>query len=361
MESEPILRVKASGLKGSGYKIVTQLDANGRAVIVPGVTTVTNISHKPALVQWACDQTAAYAATHIDQLLNRSELEGYAYLRYRWKREPKLDADPNMRNWHEYVLNDAADMGRWGHAYVESDLLNEFGPEVTEDWQQEIADQWAAFKFEHDIEVGLVEATVYNPIGYAGTFDLLVKIDGVWYLLDIKTSRGTWPEHYMQLAALGAAPVYMRQTTAFPYGNYERMGEDDGPTYFGRIEETGEVAPIASWLGENVMLDFDGVLNGVNGSFVTLVNEPVLYKRTNKPDTWWVEDVLPSFTKYAILHIRPTDDDKEAFCVLNVVDQGLIDLHYEWFLGHLTAKNAQRSVEQYLKAVAGESPEEEDQ
>lgn len=305
IDSEPILRVKASGLKGSGYKIPTQLDAKGKPIIVAGITTVTNIADKPGLRQWAVDLTAAYAVTHVDGLLNRSEVEGYGFLRYRWKREPKLDADPNMRNWHEYVLNDAADMGKWGHAYIEADLLNEFGPEVSEDWQQEIADQWAAFKFEHDIEVGLVEATVYNPIGYAGTFDLLVKIDGVWYLLDIKTSRGTWPEHYMQLAALGAAPVLMRETT----------GDEEGA---------------------------------------------VLYKRTGKPDTWWIEDVLPSFTKYAILHIRPTDDDKAAFCVLNEVDQGLIDLHYDWFLGHLTAKNAQRAVEQYIKATEGGSPEEED-
>lgn len=287
---EPILRVRASGLGGSGYKIPTQ-----DGLVVPGVTTVTSIADKPGLRQWAVDLTAAYAVTHVDGILNRSEVEGYGFLRYRWKREPKLDADPDLRNWHEYVLNDAADMGRWMHEYVESDLLGEFTAAVTETWQQEMVDEWNIFKFEHEIEVALVEQTVYNPAGYAGTFDLLLKIDGVWYLTDIKTSRGTWPEHYMQLAALGAAPVWLRRVT-----------------------------------------------EGESGA--------VLYKRNNKPDTWWVEDVLPPFTQYAILHIRPTDDDgTPAFCTLKPVDQKMIDLHYEWFLGHLTAKIAERSVKMYLK------------
>lgn len=342
---EPILRVRSSGLGGSGYKIPTQDN-----LVVPGVTTVTSIADKPGLRQWAVDLTAAYAVTHVDALLNRSEVEGYGFLRYRWKREPKLDVDPNLRNWHEHVLNDAADMGRWMHEYVEQDLLGEFTAAVTESWQQEMVDEWNIFKFEHEIEVALVEQTAYNPAGYAGTFDLLVRVDGVWYLLDIKTSRGTWPEHYMQLAALGAAPVWLRRVPPFPYGNYERMGEDDGPTYYGRIEETEEIAPIVSWLGEDVLLDFDGEVRNINGSFVTLVNGPVLYKRNNKPDTWWVEDVLPPFTQYAILHIRPADDDgTPAFCTLKPVDQEMIDLHYEWFLGHLTAKHAERSVNLRLR------------
>lgn len=293
--TDPILRVRASGLKGSGYIVPTQVDEAGKRIVVAGVTTITGIAHKPGLLQWACDQTAAYAVTHVDDLLNRDETQGYGFLRYRWKREPKLDDDPNIRNWHEHVLNDAADMGRWGHEYVEADLLGDFLPEVTEQWQAEMVEVWEQFKFEHEIEALLVECTVYNPEGYAGTFDLLVKIDGVTYLLDIKTSRGTWPEHYMQLAALGAAPVWLRQTNE---------------------SEPGAVK----------------------------------YVRKDKPDTWWVEDTLPPFTSYAILRLRAADDDgTPAYCRLDVVDQTTIDLHYEWFLGHLTAKLAERKVAEYEK------------
>jgi hypothetical protein len=293
--TDPLLRVRSSGQGGSGYKIPTD---GGR--VVPGVTTVTGIADKPGLRQWAVDLTAAYAVTHVDALLNRSEVEGYGFLRYRWKREPKLDADPNLRNWHEYVLNDAADMGTWFHEYAEADLTDGFTAEPVEDWQQEMVDAWNLFKFEHDIEVLLVEETVYNPIGYAGTFDLLVRIDGKVYLVDIKTSRGTWPEHLMQLAALGAAPVWLRQVDS---------------------EHPGAV----------------------------------IYKRKDKPDTWWVEDVIPDFAGYAIIHCRPTDDDgTPPFCELKMQDWNLIDLHYDWFLGHLTAKQAEIRVKEHNKGKEAE-------
>lgn len=295
--TDPKLRVAASGLRGSGYAIPTDLDERGKPKVVPGVTTVAGIAHKPALIQWAVDNTAAFAVTNIDALLNRSEHEGYGFLRFRWKGEPKLDTDPNLRNWHGKVLNDAADLGTWFHEYAEGDLTGDFMPEVTEFWQEEMADAWESFKFEHDIELIATEQTVYNPIGYAGTLDLLWKIDGVTALGDIKTSRGTWPEHYMQLGALGACPVWMREV--------------DG-------EHSGAVE----------------------------------YKRKDKPTTYWIEDVLPDFSQYGLLRVRPTDDDgTPAYCEWKPIDARLIDAHYDWFRGYLTAKWAERNVADIEKQI----------
>jgi hypothetical protein len=47
--------------------------------------------------------------------------------------------------------------------------------------------------------------------GYAGTLDGLWKIDGVPTLVDVKTARNTWPEHFQQLAALGACYSVMEE------------------------------------------------------------------------------------------------------------------------------------------------------
>lgn len=288
--ADPILRVRGSGFQGSGYVIPT--DSNR---IVPSVTTVAGIAHKPGLVQWAVDNVAAFAVANVDALLNRSESEGYGFLRWRWKGEPKLDDDPNLRNWHSKVLNDAADLGTWFHEYVEADLTDGFTREATELWQEQMVDAWNLFKFEHDVEALLTEQTVYNPRGYAGTLDLIVRIDGKVYLADVKTGRGTWPEHLMQLGALGAAPVWLRQ----------------------------------------VDKDHEGAVE---------------FKRKDKPTTWWIEDVLPDFAGYAIIHVRPDDDDgTPAFCELKVIENELIDMHYDWFLGYLTAKEAERKVKQYNK------------
>lgn len=309
---EPILRVRSSGHGGHGYSIPTEW-VDGKPRNVPGVTTITNNARQPGIEQWSVDQTAAFAVANVDAILNRTEEQGYGFLRYRWKNEPKLDADPNLRNWHGYVLNDAADLGTWGHTWIEADLLGEFGPEITEFWQEEIAEQWEIFKFEHDIRPILVEQIVYNPIGYAGTLDFIVELDGEIWLLDGKSSRKIMPAHRMQLSALGAAPVWLKRVP--------------------------EGTPEAS-----------------------------KYVRKNKPDTWWVEDVLPSFTRYGFLNFRPTDDDgTPAFCKIKTYDttedgrlldaeaeQVSRDAHYDWFLGYLTAKHAERSVAHNRKQATKE-------
>jgi len=41
--------------------------------------------------------------------------------------------------------------------------------------------------------------------GYAGTYDLLMTIDDQLWLIDIKTSKGVYPEYGLQLAAYGHA------------------------------------------------------------------------------------------------------------------------------------------------------------
>jgi hypothetical protein len=106
-------------------------------------------------------------------------------------------------------------------------------------------------------------------------------------LVDVKTSRNTWDEHYMQLAALGACD--------------------------------------------------------------TLLLEPT--------DGHWVEDVVPSFSAYALLHLRPSDTDNngnfmEPFCKLKVVDHDEIPEHFEAYLGLLKVSHSQNKVKEIRKANA---------
>lgn len=50
----------------------------------------------------------------------------------------------------------------------------------------------------------LSEETIWNEkAGYAGTLDMVVKINGVDYLIDLKTSQYIWPSHEIQVAAYG--------------------------------------------------------------------------------------------------------------------------------------------------------------
>ena len=106
---EPKLRVRSSGHGGSGYKHPHTGD------VVPGVTTVLKRLDKPGVLQWAVDNTAAYAVANVDGLLNRTEEQGFGFLRWYWKRDPLKGDLSDIRNYSDGVLNDAAELGTMMH------------------------------------------------------------------------------------------------------------------------------------------------------------------------------------------------------------------------------------------------------
>lgn len=273
---EPKLRVRSSGHGGSGYK------HPHTGSVVPGVTTVLKKLDKPAVTQWAVDNTAAYAVANIDALLSRTEEQGYGFLRWYWKRDPLAGDLSDIRNYSNGVLNDAAELGTLVHDWIAADHGVGAYPNVSAapEFFWEMIAEWDKFKLEHDIEPILTETTFWSEqYGYAGTADALWKVDGVPMLLDVKTSRNTWDEHYMQLAALGAC--------------------------------------------ESMLL------------------EPT--------EGHWVEEPVPAFSQYGLLHIRPSDYDKngeplDAFCKLKVVSHDEIPVLFDAFLGLLKVSHAQNEL-----------------
>jgi predicted RecB family nuclease len=56
------------------------------------------------------------------------------------------------------------------------------------------------------LEVIAAETTVFSEIhGYAGTVDLICRIDGQPYIVDFKTSKYVWKEYELQISAYRAA------------------------------------------------------------------------------------------------------------------------------------------------------------
>lgn len=209
----PKLAVANSGWGGRGYK--NPVSGSGR--IVPSITTVLKAEAKPAIAQWAANQTAAYAVANVDQLLTRSEDVGYKMLRFFWNRTPKVDSTTDIFNYHEGVLDDASEMGTWLHEYVQADVDGSTDPypdlDAAHDSHWEMVEEWNAFKAEHDIRAHFTEKTVWNEeLGYAGTLDGVWEFDGKLCLMDIKTSRGLYTSTWMQLAALWNSPeMFMPQ------------------------------------------------------------------------------------------------------------------------------------------------------
>lgn len=276
----PKLAVANSGWGGRGYK--NPVSGSGR--IVPSITTILKAESKPAIAQWVANQTAAYAVANVDTLLTRSDDMGYKMLRFFWNRKPKVNSETDIFNYHEGVLEDAAEMGTWLHEYVQADVdgSQEDYPDldVAHDSHWEMVEEWNKFKAEHDIRAHHTEKTVWNEeLGYAGTLDGLWEFDGKLALMDIKTSRGLYTSTWMQLAALWNAPeMFMPQ------------GED-------------EYASLTGW---------------------------------QKP----IEQI-------GVLHVRPRDWDSrgnamDAFC--KWVPANDLDLHFTAFQGLLKYGEAQKAV-----------------
>lgn len=70
------------------------------------------------------------------------------------------------------------------------------------------------------------EHMVWSSVGYAGTYDLILEWDGQMWLVDIKTSKGIYPDYALQLAAYGHAEQIILEGSpvGFPMPKIDRYG-----------------------------------------------------------------------------------------------------------------------------------------
>lgn len=136
---------------------------------VPGVTTITGVMDKPALVKWA----------------NGLGLQGIETTKY---------------------VDELAAVGTLAHDGIHCHLTDT--PWNTDDCSKNQIDlaetciiKWHYFADNHDIEVIHSEwPLVSEEHRYGGTCDLYCKLDGKPTLLDLKTCKGIYDDHFTQLA-----------------------------------------------------------------------------------------------------------------------------------------------------------------
>lgn len=162
---------------------------------IPSVTTIIREGFpSPALVSWAARETAGYAVDCWDQLANLStsarlrELEGAA-----WKRRDA--AALRGTQVHELGVDLAA-----GLPVVVPDALS-----VPVQAYARWLDRW------HVVPT-ITERPVVNPEhGWAGTIDLRANLADQDWLLDLKTGKGVYESHALQLAAYAHAAWWLRE------------------------------------------------------------------------------------------------------------------------------------------------------
>lgn len=162
--------------------------------MVPSVTSILGSLDKPALLNWAVDTTAQYAADNVEVLAKLDRSSAVDLLKgARWR-----------------TTRSAADAGTDAHSVLE-DLANGT-PVVRTEHNGWVLDCWDGLNREFDIEVLETEPTFWNgEEGYAGSADLVALVDGELAVLDYKTSgSGIYAETCLQLAAYAMAPTIIR-------------------------------------------------------------------------------------------------------------------------------------------------------
>lgn len=173
---------------------------NGRGPLV-SVTTALDVIHREALQQHK-QREAVLAA------LDAAEEGWLAY----WQ---DCDVDALVawaKAQPQMAFEDAGKRGTSVHLIAEmmgqGDSTASLGFEIAP-WQIPYAEAWRGFTAWLRASGGQIlssEHMAYNLAdGYAGTYDLILELEGQVWLADVKTSKGYYPEYGLQLAAYGRA------------------------------------------------------------------------------------------------------------------------------------------------------------
>jgi hypothetical protein len=176
----------------------------------PGVTTVTDVLDKPALLRWHKEQIASAAVAHADRLLQDREAGN-------------VDAAVAFLLKARNTGTDGRERGSRIHETLEA-IVRRQDPVIDERDRAAVAGA-RAWLNENRIRPLEVEAFLINEtLGYGGTCDLVADINGETWLLDWKTSKSVaWPdgrvydEMRLQLAAYAHAEFIARVGDASRY------------------------------------------------------------------------------------------------------------------------------------------------
>lgn len=166
--------------------------------IIFGVTSATGILDKPALMYWAVNQALGFLDKALKPGMVIDELN-----------KPKLLAE--AKSIHRKKKEEAADIGTAVHNYLEVYLNTKINnlPPPTMPINEQVNKGIQAFiewENEHNVKFLSSERKIYSKkYKYAGTLDGEAEINGNLSIIDFKTSKRFYDEHFIQTSAYAKA------------------------------------------------------------------------------------------------------------------------------------------------------------
>jgi hypothetical protein len=152
------------------YRSKIQKYKNGKGVIFPGTTTITNTQlgwNKKVLINWAngIGLKGIDSNKYVDEMADIGKL-AHAIIT-NWLTHKETDYSDYTENQRKFAENSALSFYEWLKKHEYEVIFVEY-PLISERWE------------------------------YGGTIDIYWLLDGLLELTDLK-SGGLWPEHYIQV------------------------------------------------------------------------------------------------------------------------------------------------------------------
>ena len=207
--------------------------------IVYGVTSATGVLDNPALMYWAVNQALGFLDKALKPGMVIDELN-----------KPKLLAEAKVI--HRKKKEEAGDIGTAVHNYLETYIKAKINWDKLPDMpvNEQVKKGIIAFiKWAKENKVQFIssERKVYSrKYEYAGTLDMEAIVNGKLSIVDFKTSKGIYPEYFLQTAAYAKA---LEEETGNKYQEIWTVRIPKDGTEFGYAKNDNIDLYLTSFLG----------------------------------------------------------------------------------------------------------------
>jgi hypothetical protein len=206
--------VRHDGPAGRFYEVPTDPNPQRADGLYGSVTHILDGGYpKPALQWWAASEERKLVSAAAADLFEAFATELVPPVMPRAAYLATLKEQLGPTKAHQKLLAKAGDIGTQAHDMIAWILRTAIGAVAGPKPVIADAAQWSVFAFEDwaksvNFKPVLCERTVYSKVhGFAGTLDVLGRVNGVMTEISVKTSKGIYPDNFLQSAAYVTALV----------------------------------------------------------------------------------------------------------------------------------------------------------